>query len=188
MQAGALFFLVVSLSTCTPKVLGYAPPPPAIAPIDNLNAASGPRQGAITVTETTTVDRSVVLTDRAFNIVPVTITDYALWTSTLPRQVVVRTSVNDDVAIQTRLVEKPLTITVVDTVSNYRIVTDVLVEFYTITHTCYHIMQSTYTMTARQTLAFSAEVVRTSIRTNTHTVTDYRTVYNTVFVGGRYRY
>ncbi|XP_063596191.1 uncharacterized protein LOC134773044 [Penaeus indicus] len=187
MQAGALFFLVVCLGTCTPKVFGYDPSP-AVAPLQNLNVASGPRQGTITVTETTTVDRSVVLTEQAYNVVPVTITDYALWTSTLPRRVVARTPVDDDVAIQTRLVEKPLTLTVVDTVSNYGIVTDVLVDYYTITHTCYHIMQSTYTRTARQTLAFSAELVRTIVRTATQTVTDYRTVYNTVYVGGRYIY
>ncbi|XP_047482597.1 uncharacterized protein LOC125034720 [Penaeus chinensis] len=187
MQAGALFFLVFSLGTWTPKVFGY-PPSPAVVPLGNLNAASDPREATITVTETITIDRSVVHTDQAYNVVPVTITDYALWTSTLPRRVAVQTPVDDDVAIQTRLVEKPLTLTVVDTVSDYGIVTDVLVEYYTITHTCYHVMQSTYTRTARQTLAFSAELVRTVVRTSKNTVTDYRTVYNTVFVGGRYIY
>lgn len=58
---------------------------------------------------------------------------------------------DDHVAIQTRVVAKPLTLTVVNTVSNIGVVTDVLVEYYTITHTCYHVMQSTYTRTARQT-------------------------------------
>nr|XP_027222794.1 uncharacterized protein LOC113814916 [Penaeus vannamei] len=185
----ALFILVVSFGSCAPKVLDYAPPlPNAFAPAANLNAGAAQRPETITVTQTATVDRSVVVTDREYNIVPVTITDYALWTSTQPRYAFVQTPVDDHVAIQTRVVAKPLTLTVVNTVSNIGVVTDVLVEYYTITHTCYHVMQSTYTRTARQTIAFSADLVRTVVRTSAHTVTDYRTVYNTVFVGGRYRY
>lgn len=54
----------------------------------NLYAAPAVGPVTITVTQTTTIDRSVVITDTAYNSVPVTITDFALWTSTLPTRVV----------------------------------------------------------------------------------------------------
>ncbi|XP_042872708.1 uncharacterized protein LOC122253560 [Penaeus japonicus] len=196
MQAVAFIFLVA----CTVQVFAaYVSPVVNVAPAGNLRvvpagAAAAPRAQpapnqfnnpiTITVTQTTTVDRSVVTTDTAYNSVPVTITDLLVWTSTLPRRVVVQTPVDDHVAVQTRLVERPTTLTVTDAVSNIKVVTDVLVEHYTITHTCYKIMQSTYTRRAVQTLTFSSLLVRTNIKTDVQTRTDYRTVYNTVFVQG----
>lgn len=54
----------------------------------NLYAAPAVQAFTVTVTQTTTVDRSVVITDTAYNSVPVTITDFAVWTSTLPSRVV----------------------------------------------------------------------------------------------------
>ncbi|XP_042872709.1 uncharacterized protein LOC122253561 [Penaeus japonicus] len=152
----------------------------------NLYAAPAVQAFTVTVTQTTTVDRSVVITDTAYNSVPVTITDFAVWTSTLPSRVVVQTPVDDQVAIQTRFVAKPTTLTVTDAVSNIRVVTDVSVEHYTITHSYYNIMQATYTRTATQAITFSSTLVRTNIRTDTRTETDFRTVYNTVYVQGSY--
>ncbi|XP_037794033.1 uncharacterized protein LOC119589505 [Penaeus monodon] len=153
----------------------------------NLYAAPAVRPLTITVTQTTTIDRSVVITDTAYNSVPVTITDFSLWTSTLPSRVVVQTPVDDDVAIQTKLVSKPTTITVADNVSNIKVVTDVSVEHYTITHSYYNIMQSTYTRTTTQAITISSTLVRTNIRTDTQTSTAFRTAYNTIFVQGSYQ-
>ncbi|XP_063596192.1 uncharacterized protein LOC134773045 [Penaeus indicus] len=175
-----------------------ASPPPPIIPVNraatasasgagNLYAAPAVRPLTITVTQTTTIDRSVVITDTAYNSVPVTITDFSLWTSTLPSRVVVQTPVDDDVAIQTKLVSKPTTITVVDNVSNIKVVTDISVEHYTITHSYYNIMQSTYTRTTTQAITLSSTLVRTNIRTDTQTSTAFRTAYNTVYVQGSYQ-
>ncbi|XP_047482596.1 uncharacterized protein LOC125034719 [Penaeus chinensis] len=172
--------------------------PPPLVPVNrvptasasgagNLYAAPAVRPLTITVTQTTTIDRSVVITDTAYNSVPVTITDFSLWTSTLPSRVVVQTPVDDDVAIQTKLVSKPTTITVVDNVSNIKVVTDVSVEHYTITHSYYNIMQSTYTRTTTQAITLSSTLVRTNIRTDTQTSTAFRTAYNTVFVQASYQ-
>ena len=152
----------------------------------NLYAAPAVQPLTITVTQTTTIDRSVVITDTAYNSVPVTITDFSMRTSTVPSRVVVQTPVDDDVAIQTKVVAKPTTLTFTDAVSNFKAVTDVSVEHYTITHSYYNIMQSTYTRTSTQAITFSSTLVRTNIRTDTETKTDLRTVYNTVFVQGSY--
>ncbi|ROT65890.1 hypothetical protein C7M84_016125 [Penaeus vannamei] len=100
---------------------------------------------------------------------------------------VVQTPVDDDVAIQTKLVSKPTTVTVVDNVSNFRVVTDVSVEHFTITHSYYDIMQSTYTRTTTQAITLSSTLVRTNIMTDTQTSTAFRTAYNTVYVQGSYQ-
>ncbi|XP_037794034.1 uncharacterized protein LOC119589506 [Penaeus monodon] len=189
---------LVTLSLISASVHAASPPLSVLGRNNRVGSASGSAAGnlyaapavqpvTITVTQTTTIDRSVVITDTAYNRVPVTITDFVLWTSTLPSRVVVQTPVDDDVAIQTREVSKPTTTTVVDHVSNIRVVTDVSVEHFTITHSYYNIMQSTYTRTSTQAITISSTLVRTNVKTDTRTETDFRTVYNTVFVQGSYQ-
>ncbi|XP_069993680.1 uncharacterized protein [Penaeus vannamei] len=188
--------LLVTLSLIFASSNAASPPLPSVlgrnnlvggSPAGNLYAAPAVGPVTITVTQTTTFDRSVIITDTAYNSVPVTITDFALWTSTLPTRVVVRTPVDDDVAIQTRQVARPATVTVLDQVSNIRVVTDVSVEHFTITHSYYNIMQSTYTRTTTQAITISSTLVRTNVKTDTRTETDFRTVYNTVYVQGSYQ-
>ncbi|XP_027227566.1 uncharacterized protein [Penaeus vannamei] len=187
-QILAISTLVLATVLASPPIVPLnRPRTPSQPAAGNLYAAPAVGPVTITVTQTTTIDRSVVITDTAYNSVPVTITDFALWTSTQPSRVVVQTPVDDDVAIQTKLVSKPTTVTVVDNVSNFRVVTDVSVEHFTITHSYYDIMQSTYTRTTTQAITLSSTLVRTNIMTDTQTSTAFRTAYNTVYVQGSYQ-
>ncbi|ROT79990.1 hypothetical protein C7M84_001261 [Penaeus vannamei] len=176
--------LLVTLSLVFASSNAASPPLPSVLGRNNLvggspagNLYAAPAVGPVTIT----------VTQDRFGLRPPT---PRLTTNTAFvyfEGVVVRTPVDDDVAIQTRQVARPATVTVLDQVSNIRVVTDVSVEHFTITHSYYNIMQSTYTRTTTQAITISSTLVRTNVKTDTRTETDFRTVYNTVYVQGSYQ-
>nr|XP_053657560.1 uncharacterized protein LOC128706635 [Cherax quadricarinatus]XP_053657561.1 uncharacterized protein LOC128706635 [Cherax quadricarinatus] len=139
-----------------------------------------------TVTKVVTVDHFITLTDLAFHSVAVTLTSLNVQTVTTSTLAVLHTPVNDHVALQSTVVLRPSYITVTCVKSDFSIVTEVSVDHVTITHTSYIIQQTTYTTTATQVLTLTSPLVRTIIRTARETLTDYRTVTDTVLAPGAY--
>ncbi|XP_071534089.1 uncharacterized protein, partial [Panulirus ornatus] len=133
-----------------------------------------------TVTNTITIDHYVTVTDLAFHSVPVTLTDLVVRTTTLTTARVIRTPVDDRVALQTTVVIRPTSLTVTCSKYYYNVVTDVSVDHVIITHTSYIIDQLTYTTTATQASTYASTMVRTIVHTQRTTVTDYHTITNTV--------
>ncbi|XP_071534071.1 uncharacterized protein [Panulirus ornatus] len=133
-----------------------------------------------TVTKTITIDHFVTATDLAFHSVPVTLTDLVVRTTTLTTARVIRTPVDDRVALQTTVVIRPTSLTVTCSKYYYNVVTEVSVDHVIITHTSYIIDQVTYTTTATQASTYASTMVRTIVHTQRTTVTDYHTITNTV--------
>ncbi|XP_069937287.1 mucin-5AC-like [Cherax quadricarinatus] len=139
-----------------------------------------------TVTRLVTIDRFVTLTDLAFHSVAVTLTSLTVQTVAAGTRVVVATPVDERIALQTTVVFRPSSVTLTEVKSDFRIVTEVSVDHVTITHTSYIISQSTYTTTATQALTYTSTLVRTNIRTERTTFTDFQTITDTVYFGGSY--
>ncbi|XP_045610927.1 uncharacterized protein [Procambarus clarkii] len=141
-----------------------------------------------TVTQFVTIDRCITVTDQAFNSVPVTLTSLNVHTVTAGTRAILQTPVDDRVALQTVLVYKPTSLTVTSVKSDFRIVTEVSLDRVTLAHTSYVIVQSTFTTTATQVVTLSTTLVRTNISTQRTTLTDYRTLTDTVYVNSGYGY
>ncbi|XP_069177297.1 uncharacterized protein [Procambarus clarkii] len=141
-----------------------------------------------TVTQVITIDRCVTVTDQAFNSVAVTLTSFNVQTVTVGTRAVLQTPVDDRVALQTSVFVRPGTVTLTEVKSDFRIVTETSLTHVTLAHTSYVISQYTFTTTATQVQTYTATLVRTNISTQRTTVTNYRTVTDTVFVNSAYGY
>nr|XP_045610916.1 uncharacterized protein LOC123766099 isoform X14 [Procambarus clarkii] len=141
-----------------------------------------------TVTQVITIDRCVTVTDQAFNSVAVTLTSFSVQTVTVGTRAVLQTPVDDRVALQTSVFVRPGTVTLTEVKSDFRIVTETSLTHVTLAHTSYVISQYTFTTTATQVQTYTATLVRTNISTQRTTVTNYRTVTDTVFVNSAYGY
>ncbi|XP_069173642.1 uncharacterized protein [Procambarus clarkii] len=141
-----------------------------------------------TVTKVVTVDRCVTVTDQAFNSVAVTLTSFSVQTVTVGTRSVLQTPVDDRVDLQTSVFVRPTSVTLTEVKSDFRIVTETSLSYVTLGHTSYVISQYTYTTTATQVLTYTATVVHTNINTHRTTLTNYRTVTDTVYVNSGYGY
>nr|XP_045610920.1 uncharacterized protein LOC123766101 isoform X4 [Procambarus clarkii] len=141
-----------------------------------------------TVTQVITIDRCVTVTDQAFNSVAVTLTSFNVQTVTVGTRLVLQTPVDDRVALQTSVFVRPGTVTLTEVKSDFRIVTETSLTHVTLAHTSYVISQYTFTTTATQVISYTATLVRTNISTQRATITNYRTVTDTVFVNSGYGY
>ncbi|XP_045610925.2 uncharacterized protein [Procambarus clarkii] len=141
-----------------------------------------------TVTQVITIDRCVTVTDQAFNSVAVTLTSFSVQTVTVGTRAVLQTPVDDRVALQTSVFVRPGTVTLTEVKSDFRIVTETSLTHVTLAHTSYVISQYTFTTTATQVISYTATLVRTNISTQRTTITNYRTVTDTVFVNSGYGY
>ncbi|XP_045582914.1 uncharacterized protein [Procambarus clarkii] len=141
-----------------------------------------------TVTQVVTIDRCVTVTDQAFNSVAVTLTSFSVQTVTVGTRSVLQTPVDDTVALQTSVFVRPTSVTLTEVKSDFRIVTETSLSYVTLGHTSYVISQYTYTTTATQVLTYTATVVHTNINTQRTTLTNYRTVTDTVYVNSGYGY
>ncbi|XP_050693847.1 uncharacterized protein LOC126984269 isoform X3 [Eriocheir sinensis] len=139
-----------------------------------------------TVTQTSTIDSFVTLTDLVLHSVPVTQTHFTLLTTTQLTRVVVPTPVNDLMDLETTVIASPMFVTITETYSHFRVVVRTSINYVTLTHTSYAITHVPYTITATQTVRVTSPMVKTVIQTSVHGVTDYRTVAHTVYVHGGY--
>lgn len=141
-------------------------------------------QATPTLTFTVTNNVFITLTDLVLNSVGVTQTQFVAQTTTVPTQQVVTTPVDDIVVLATTVVQRPEYVTVTETKSDFRLAIRTSVTHVTITHTSYAITNVPFTITATEVVTITSPVVRTVVNTQVSTVTDYRTVANTVFVHG----
>ncbi|XP_066940225.1 uncharacterized protein [Macrobrachium rosenbergii] len=149
-----------------------------------LNLAQIVDQLTITITQTTTIDRFVTVTDTILNSVPITLTGFKVNTVTLTTVGVRQTDVDDLIQIATTVVERPVTEVVTTAKSNFVYVTVVSSDLYTITHNAYLISQTTHTTVVTETITMASPVIRTTILTSVQISTEIHTVVNTIYVPG----
>ncbi|KAB7503952.1 hypothetical protein Anas_14172 [Armadillidium nasatum] len=124
----------------------------------------GPKE-TVTFTVYSTLDSFTTLTNKHYNSVPLTITEFSKYTVTVPTREVVRTQVDDIVRISTVQITRTGTETVTDVFSMHKCATETSTELVTVTHLNQNVLQTTITRTSVSTLTFRPTIVQTVIAT-----------------------
>ncbi|RXG59586.1 hypothetical protein Avbf_14879 [Armadillidium vulgare] len=132
-----------------------------------------------TLTVYSTLDSFITSTNKHYNSVPITLTEFSKSTVTVPTREVVHTPVDDIVRVSTVQITRTETETVTDVSSIHRCATETSTDLVTVTHLNQNVLHTTITRTTVSTLTFRPTIVQTVISTEKQIKTETEIVKET---------